>query len=123
MRPSWNRRLAPVVHPYLELPKHKVAVLLGEDGHLDVRLHENDPNFIDDVLNLKDEVTGIVRILTYRYVKTDLLCQSGHRIYVLNEIISNDLPFDLWKYRAKAKAKKKPPTRAAADAPAAASGD
>ncbi len=89
-----SKALVPMVQSYLVFPKERVAVLVGEDGALEIAIIDGQPNFIDRTKRIRDHASGIERIFEYRYVRTSLVCQTGHRVYVLNEIGSDDLPLD-----------------------------
>jgi hypothetical protein len=67
-------------------------VLITETGGLQCVERRGEPNFIDQCLTIMEE--GVRRTFTYRYVRTDLFCQGGYRVYTLNEINSGDIPIE-----------------------------
>lgn len=81
-----------VLHGLQHVPVGRLAILVGETGTLECVERQGDPNFIDRTVRVNEE--DVERVFMYRYVRTDLRCQGGYRVYVLNEINSGDIPIE-----------------------------
>ena len=93
-----NHSLNGALYNFRNKPAQTVAVLVTETGALKCLEHPGDPNFLDDIATLTQE--GIRRTLTYRYVRTDIVTVTGHRVYVLHEVDSGDLSSQPCRSRA-----------------------
>lgn len=88
--PEVGRKLRSVLLGIGKTPVARLAILVDEDGRLRPFPVEGQPNYITLDRNYIDPAEGFTRTITFRYIRTDLTCQTGHRIYVINEIAGAD---------------------------------
>lgn len=90
-----GRTLAGALHGFGKEPAANVAVLVDENAHLRAYRISGAPNYLTFDREYPDPATGGTRIITFRYVRTDLTCQSGHRVYVISEVTGHDSPIEI----------------------------
>ena len=108
-----GRKLRAVLLGWGKLPITELAILVDEDGRLRPFRISGQPNYVSYSRDYLDMEAAVVRTVTYRYVRTDLTCQTGHRIYVISEIFGEDAAIDEPRPHSSRKARRSDPTRVA----------